>query len=61
MQTRDNCYRAAIPAGYTRSPYPLQYYFELKTAPDPACLLPGFAANLSNQPYFVVRRAQTGA
>jgi hypothetical protein len=57
MQVRDNRYRAIIPAGYTHSLYPLQYYFELKTAPDQACLFPGFAANLSNQPYFVVRRA----
>ena len=56
MQARDNGYRAAIPAAYTQSLYPLQYYFELKTAPDQAWLVPGFAANLSNQPYFVVRR-----
>ena len=56
MRASDNRYRAAIPAGYTQSLYPLQYYFELKTAPDQACLVPGFAANLSNQPYFVIRR-----
>jgi hypothetical protein len=56
MQARENRYGAVIPAGYTQSLYPLQYYFELKTAPDQACLVPGFAANLSNQPYFVVRR-----
>jgi hypothetical protein len=61
MQARGNRYRAAIPAEYTQSPYPLQYYFDLKSAPDQACLFPGFAANLANQPYFVVRRAQTGA
>jgi hypothetical protein len=61
MKTDDNRYRAIIPARYTRSLYPLQYYFELKTGPDQACLFPGFAANLSNQPYFVVRRPQTGA
>ena len=57
MQARDDSYRAVIPAAYTQSLYPLQYYFELKTVPDQACLFPGFAANLSNQPYFVVRRA----
>ena len=56
MQARDNGYRAVVPAGYTQSLYPLQYYFELKTGPDQACLFPGFAANLSNQPYFVVRQ-----
>jgi hypothetical protein len=61
MQARDNRYRAVIPAGYTQSLYPLQYYFELKSGPEQACLVPGFAANLSNQPYFVVRRPPTGA
>ncbi len=50
-------FRAAIPGAYTDSPYPLQYYFELKHSPDRAWLHPGFAADLSNQPYFVVRRA----
>ena len=39
------------------SPFPLQYYFELREAPEKAWLYPGFAADLSNQPYFVVRRA----
>jgi hypothetical protein len=47
---------ASIPAAYTDSPYPLQYYFEFHTAPDRAFLHPGFAADLANQPYFVVRR-----
>ena len=50
-------YAATIPETYTDTPYPLQYYFELKSAPDQAWLHPGFAANLANQPYFVVRRA----
>ena len=57
MEARDNVYRARIPADYTDSPYPLQYYFELKEGPERAWLVPGFAADLSNQPYFVLRRA----
>lgn len=48
---------ATIPPAYTDSPYPLQYYFEFRTAPDKAFLYPGFAPDLANQPYFVVRRA----
>ena len=48
-------YAAAIPAAYTDSPYPLQYYFELKSAPDRAWLYPGFPADLAGQPYYVVR------
>ena len=34
-----------------------QYYFEFKERPDKAWLYPGFAENLANLPYFVVRRA----
>ena len=47
---------ATIPASYTDSPYPLQYYFECRTSPEQAWLYPGFAPDLANQPYFVVRR-----
>jgi hypothetical protein len=46
-----------IPASYTDSPYSLQYYFELRSAPGVAWLYPGFAPDLGNQPYFAVKRA----
>jgi hypothetical protein len=48
-------YRAVIPASYTDSPYPLQYYFVLKEAAA-AHLYPGLGTNLLGQPYLVVRR-----
>ncbi len=57
MQFRDGRYRATIPANYTNSPYPLEYYFELKEGPESGWLYPGFGEDLTNQPYFVVRRA----
>jgi hypothetical protein len=57
MQPRDRLYRATIPAAYTDSVFPLQYYFELRESPERAWLHPGFAADLANQPYYVVRRA----
>ena len=44
---------AAIPADYTASPFPLQYYFEL-SRPQAAWLYPAFNATLSNQPYYAV-------
>jgi hypothetical protein len=50
---------AAIPAAYTDSPYPLQYYFEFHTGPDKAFLYPGFAPDLANQPYFVASRRRS--
>jgi hypothetical protein len=57
MQLTGKGYRATIPADYTNSEYPLQYYFELRDGPDKAWLYPGFKPDLANQPYFVVRRA----
>lgn len=54
MQSTGKSFRTTIPADYTDSPYPLQYYFELRTAPDTAWLYPGFSERLTNQPYFVV-------
>ena len=57
MRLLDGRYRVAIPGTYTDSQYPLQYYFGLKRDPASAWLYPGFAADLTGQPYFVVRRA----
>ena len=53
MSQEGDTYRAAIPAAYTSSPYPLQYYFALEKGAQ-AALYPGFNASLSNQPYFAV-------
>jgi hypothetical protein len=56
MQLIGRSYRATIPADYTNSQYPLQYYFELREKLGKAWLHPGFTADLTNQPYFVVRK-----
>ena len=56
MQVEGGIYRARIPADYTDSPYPLQYYFEVRESAEKAWLYPGFAPDLANQPYFVVGR-----
>jgi hypothetical protein len=56
LMNRDgDTYVATIPSAYTDSPYPLQYYFELKLAADRSCLHPGFPADLAGQPYYIVR------
>lgn len=55
MQNRGGEFRATIPALYTATKYPLQYYFELRRGPADAWLYPGFNAERTNQPYFVVR------
>lgn len=58
MQSAGRLWRAEIPAEYTPSPYPLQYYFELTESPDSAALYPGFGEQRTGQPYFAVRRRQ---
>ena len=57
MQAERRLWRATIPAEYTQSPFPLQYYFELREAPHAAVLYPGLGDQLTNQPYFAVRGA----
>jgi hypothetical protein len=55
MKPGSGGYSAAIPGEYTKSAYPLQYYFELQRATD-AWLYPAFNATLSNQPYYAVSK-----
>ena len=50
MQWADGVFRARIPAEYTQSPFPLEYYFAVDGA-----VYPGFGPELSGTPYFVVR------
>jgi len=54
MQARGSSFHGAIPAAYSDSPFPLQYYFELRTGPTQAWLYPGFAPQWTAQPYFVL-------
>jgi hypothetical protein len=60
MDARNHLYSAAIAAAYTDSQYPLEYYFEVRESPERATLYPGLSDNLTQQPYFVVRRANGG-
>ena len=52
----NGAYTASIPAAYTQSEYPLEYYFELEDTAGKAWMHPGFNKSLSNQPYFVVEK-----
>lgn len=58
MRLEDGKAEAVIPASYTDSPFPIQYYFELRQN-GRAWLSPGLGPELANQPYFVVRRQRT--
>jgi hypothetical protein len=50
-------YQGEIPADYTSRRFALQYYFEVVTGTTEATLFPPLASDLSNVPYFVVRRS----
>jgi len=60
MVKHRHSFRAVIAEAYTQSRYPLQYYFEVQHGAGVA-LYPGFNAELSNLPYFVVRSARSTA
>ena len=57
MTGGDGAYSASIPGDYTDSPFPLQYFFELRRGRTQAWLYPGLSEDLANQAYLVVRRA----
>jgi hypothetical protein len=59
MDAASHGYTAKVPGAYTDSQFPLEYYFEVKESAELALLYPGLSVNLTQQPYFVVRRAKT--
>jgi len=56
MERHASGFEASIPADYTRTDFPLEYYFEVHKTDGTAGLYPGFSPALTSQPYFVVRR-----
>ena len=57
MEQRGGHYEAMIPAAYTRTEFPLEYFFVVKRGDGTAGIYPGFKPELTNQPYFVVHGA----
>jgi hypothetical protein len=55
----DGGFAVSIPASYTNTTFPLQYYFEMRGV-QRADLFPGLASDLANQPYVVIRRKYAG-
>jgi hypothetical protein len=55
-QLQSGRYVAEIPGDYTRSPFPLQYYFALRDSSRRVMLYPGLGPTLTDQPYFVLRQ-----
>jgi hypothetical protein len=53
-RTSDQCWTTTIPADYTDSPFPLQYYFIARAAAN-VWRIPDLAADLANQPYWLIR------
>lgn len=56
MTKTGNTYESEISAEFTAKRFPLQYYFEIQTSDKEAVMYPALAVDLSNVPYFVVRK-----
>jgi hypothetical protein len=57
MQASAGSWQGEIPATYTDSAYPLQYYFEPTDPAGVAWIYPGVGTALARQPYLVLRQA----
>jgi len=49
-------YQAVIAVEYTKTRYPMTYYFAINTGKDGIAIYPGLDENLASMPYFVVRQ-----
>lgn len=50
-------YHATIPAEYLKTPFSLQYYFELQHSPTMETMYPGLGSDLTDRPYYLVEQA----
>ncbi len=55
MARRGAQFAATIPAGYTQTEFPIEYYFTAADGKGKTGLYPGLGPELTRQPYFVVR------
>jgi hypothetical protein len=55
MSVQAGAFEGVIPADYADSPFPLQYYFEIRDGKGRAGMLPGLGPDLNQQPYYVMR------
>lgn len=56
MATHGGALRAEIPAQYTDSVFPMQYYFAFRDHEGRAWTHPGLGPDLNHQPYYVLRQ-----
>jgi hypothetical protein len=57
MESASSGFRGEIPGDYSTSPFPLQYYFEVRLNSGDATLYPGLRRDYSEQPYYLIRKA----
>jgi hypothetical protein len=56
MKRTGGTYQAEIPAEYTQTRYPMEYYFAVDMGEKGIAIYPGLDENLANLPYYVVRQ-----
>jgi hypothetical protein len=57
MERAGDSFHVSIPAAYTDTEYPLQYFFQLTAVAGEESLFPGHPDRVSYPPYYVLRRA----
>jgi hypothetical protein len=55
MDKKGNHYQAVIPTEYTKTRFPMSYYFVIDMGKAGKAISPGLDANLANMPYYVVQ------
>jgi hypothetical protein len=56
MKRKGENFQAVIPAQYTQTRYPMEYYFTVEMGEEGIAIYPGLDENLANMPYYVVRQ-----
>jgi hypothetical protein len=56
MTRKGENYLAVIPAQYTQTRYPMEYYFTIDMGEEGIAIYPGLDENLANMPYYIVRQ-----
>jgi hypothetical protein len=55
MEKKGHHCEAVIPGEYTKTRYPMTYYFAIDMGEAGKAIFPGLDANQANMPYFVVQ------
>jgi hypothetical protein len=56
MEMNGSAFKAVIPGEYTKTRYPMTYYFAVDMGEEGIAIFPGLDENQANMPYYVVQQ-----